>query len=66
MKKMLVFVLSLLPPLLPLFFSSGSADAQIAKEKSLMTKVLPDIPGKEGLIETVVSLSGRGHSGAST
>jgi quercetin dioxygenase-like cupin family protein len=54
MKKMLVFVLSLLPPLLPLFFPSGSADAQIAKEKPLMTKVLPDISGKEGLVETVV------------
>src|SRR5215469_13307913 len=54
MKKMWVFVFSLLPPLLPLFFPSGSADAQIANEKPLMTKVLPDIPGKEGLIETVV------------
>jgi quercetin dioxygenase-like cupin family protein len=54
MKKMLVFVFSLLPPLLPLFFPSGSADAQIAKEKPMMTKVLPDLPGKEGLIETVV------------
>ena len=54
MKKMLVFVFSLLPPLLPLFFPSGSVDAQIAKEKPLMTKVLPDISGEEGLIETVV------------
>ena len=54
MKKMLVFVFSLLPPLLPLFFPSGSADAQIAKEKPLMTKVLPDISGEEGLIKTVV------------
>jgi quercetin dioxygenase-like cupin family protein len=53
MKKMLVFAFSLLPPLLP-FFPSGSADAQIAKEKPLMTKVLPDISGQEGLIETVV------------
>jgi quercetin dioxygenase-like cupin family protein len=54
MKKMLVFAFSLLPPLLPLLFPSGSADAQIAKEKPLMTKVLPDISGQEGLIETVV------------
>jgi quercetin dioxygenase-like cupin family protein len=54
MKKMLVFVFSLLPLVMPLFFPSGSADAQIAKEKPLMTKVLPDISGEEGLIETVV------------
>jgi quercetin dioxygenase-like cupin family protein len=54
MKKMLVFVFSLLPPLLPLFFLSGSADAQIAKEKPLISKVLPDVSGEEGLIETVV------------
>ena len=54
MKKMLVFVFSLLTPLLPLFFPSGSADAQITKEKPLMTKALPDISGEEGLIETVV------------
>ena len=54
MKQMLVLAFSLLPPLLPLFFPSGSADAQIAKEKPLMTKVLPDISGHEGLIETVV------------
>ena len=54
MKTMLVFVFSLLPPLLPLFFPSGRADTQIAKEKRLMTKVLPDVSGEEGLIETVV------------
>jgi quercetin dioxygenase-like cupin family protein len=54
MKEMLVFVFSLLPPLLGLFFPSGRADAQIAKEKLLMTKVLPDISGHEGLIETVI------------
>src|SRR5260370_15351508 len=59
MKKMLVFVFSLLPPLLPLFFPSGSADAQIAKEKPLMTKVLPDISGKKGLIEKVVLSPGQ-------
>ena len=54
MKKILVFAFSLLPPLLPLFIPASSADAQIAKEKPLMTKVLPDISGEEGLIETVV------------
>ena len=54
MKKTLVFVFSLLSPLLPLFFPSGSADAQIAKEKPLLTKALPDILGEEGLIEIVV------------
>ena len=54
MKKKLVFVFSLIPLLPPLFFPSGSADAQIAKEKPLMTKVLPDISGKEGLMEIVV------------
>jgi hypothetical protein len=59
MKKMLVFVFSLLPPLLPLFFASGSVDAQIAKEKPLMTKVLPDISGEEGLSKQSFSLQAR-------
>ena len=54
MKKMLVLVFLLLPLVMPLFFPSGSADAQIAKEKPLMTRVLPNISGEEGLIETVV------------
>ena len=54
MKKMLVLAFSLLPPMLPLFFPSGGADAQIAKENPLLTKVLPDISGKEALIEIVV------------
>jgi len=39
--------------LFPLLASS-SADVQVAKETPLMTKNLPDVPGKEGLIETVV------------
>ena len=34
--------------------ASSSADHPIAKETSLMTKPLPDLPGKEGLIETVL------------
>jgi quercetin dioxygenase-like cupin family protein len=45
MKKMVV-LLSILFPLL--------AYAQVTKETPLMTKALPDVPGKEGLIERVV------------
>ena len=59
MKKMLVFVFSLLPPVLPLFVPSGGAAAQIAKENPLLTRALPDISGKEGLIETVVLSPGQ-------
>jgi quercetin dioxygenase-like cupin family protein len=33
--------------------TSSSADHEIAKEISLMKQTLPDVPGKEGLIETV-------------
>lgn len=36
----------------------SSANQQIAKETSLMTKALPDVPGKEGLIETVLFAPG--------
>src|SRR5690348_13888159 len=54
MKRMLVFVFSLLPPMVPLFFPSDDAVAQIAKENPLLIKALPDISGKEGLIDTVV------------
>jgi len=32
----------------------SSANGQIAKETFLMTRTLPDVPGKEGLIETVL------------
>ena len=35
-----------------------SADAQVAKETPLMTRALPDVPGREGLIETVVLAPG--------
>jgi quercetin dioxygenase-like cupin family protein len=31
----------------------GSANAQAGKPTTLMTKDLPDVPGKEGMIETV-------------
>lgn len=51
MKKMLLFSLSLLFSLFALLADSGHA--QIAKETPLMMKDLPDVPGKEGLVETV-------------
>ena len=47
MNKMILILL-----LLALLVSS-SAHAQVAKETPLMVKDLPDVPGKEGLIETV-------------
>jgi quercetin dioxygenase-like cupin family protein len=53
MNKVLVFLFLLFP-----FLASNIADAQVAKETSLMTKDLPDVPGKEGLIETVVFSQG--------
>lgn len=34
--------------------TGSSANSQVARETPLMTKVLPDVPGKEGLIERVV------------
>jgi quercetin dioxygenase-like cupin family protein len=34
--------------------TGSSANSQVAKETALMTKELPDLPGKEGLIERVV------------
>jgi len=34
--------------------ADGSANPQVAKEIPLMAKNLPDVPGKEGLVETVV------------
>ena len=52
-KMMLVFLLPLLPLVAP-----SSAYAQTAKETPLMTKDLPDVPGKEGLIEKVVLAPG--------
>jgi len=52
-KMMLVFLLLPFPLL-----ASSSAHAQVANETPLMTKDLPDVPGKEGLIETVVLAPG--------
>jgi quercetin dioxygenase-like cupin family protein len=49
MKKALVFLLLLFPLL-----ASSNTDVQVAKEITLMTKYHPDVPGKEGVIETVV------------
>ena len=34
--------------------TGSSTNSQVAKETPLMTKELPDVPGKEGLIERVV------------
>ena len=38
--------------------ASRSTYAQVAKETPLITKELPDVPGKEGLVETVVLAPG--------
>jgi hypothetical protein len=45
--------------------TGSRANSQVAKETPLMTKDLPDVPGKEGLIERVV-ISRRDRSAAST
>ena len=51
-----IYVFSLFILVLALFQSqaSSSANRLSAKETPLMTKTLPDVPGKEGLIETVL------------
>ena len=54
MKKMLVLGFSAFLSSLSLFFPPGSADAQLAQEKLVISKVLPDKSGEEGLVETVV------------
>ena len=53
MSRTYVFSLFILALVLFQSQASRSANRQIAKETSLMTKTLPDVPGKEGLIETV-------------
>ena len=53
MSKMVVFLLLLFSLL-----AASSAGAQIAKETPLVTKDLPDVPGKQGLVETVVFAPG--------
>jgi quercetin dioxygenase-like cupin family protein len=58
MNKILAFP-NLLFPLLGLaLLAPRSADAQVAKETPLMTRALPDVPGREGLIEVVVLAPG--------
>jgi quercetin dioxygenase-like cupin family protein len=54
MKKMLVFLLFVFPLTLWPFVPSSSRGAGVAREVPLMRKELPDLPGKEALIETVV------------
>jgi quercetin dioxygenase-like cupin family protein len=54
MSRMWVFLLCILVLVLFQLQSSSGANGRIAKETSLMTKYLPDVPGKEGLIETVL------------
>ena len=39
--------------------ASCNADAQVAKETPLLTRALPDVPGREVLIETVVLAPGK-------
>ena len=51
MNKILVALLLLFPLLR---FPGQSSSSQVARETPLITKHLPDIPGKEGLIETVL------------
>ena len=52
MNKKLMSLL-LFPLLLFALSTSSNAEAQVAKEKSLISKTLPDVPGKEGVVETV-------------
>jgi CobW/HypB/UreG, nucleotide-binding domain len=52
MKKLLILLL--LCPLLLFPLLASGADTHVAKETTLITRELPDVPGKEGLIETVV------------
>lgn len=49
MKEILIAMFLLFP-----FFTTGPADFRVAKEMPLITKDLPDIPGKEVLVEKVV------------
>ena len=49
MNKMVLYLLLAFSSVLPF----SGANAQIGKVTRLMTKDLPDVPGKEGMIETV-------------
>ena len=54
MSRILAFPWLLFPLLVIVLVASRSADAQVAKETSLMTRALTDMPGREDLVETVV------------
>ena len=56
MNRKLLFLLLL--PLFLLWLSLASTSAPVAKETPLMTEALPDVPGKEGLVETVALAPG--------
>ena len=58
MNNTLAFRLLLFPLLLVPLTTSRGSDTQVAKETPLISKALPDVPGKEGLIETVVLAPG--------
>jgi len=58
MNKTLAVALLLFPLLQFPCRASSSPGAHVAKETPLMTRDLPDVPGKEGLIETVVLAPG--------
>lgn len=53
MNKVWIFVLCVFPLVLWPFVPSSSSSGQAAKEVPLMRKQLPDVSGKEALIETV-------------
>ena len=56
MFKMLMFLLFALSSTNVL--TGSSANLQVAKETPLMTKDLPDVPGKEAVVETVIIAPG--------
>src|SRR5215468_8702299 len=58
MHKILPCPWLLFPFLVLALLASRSADAQVAKETPLLTRALPDVPGREILIETVVLAPG--------
>jgi len=59
MDKFLTFPGLLLPLLGLALLASCGADARVAKETPLLTRALPDVPGREVLIETVVLAPGK-------
>jgi hypothetical protein len=59
MDKFLTFPGLLLPLLGLALLASCGADARGAKETPLLTRALPDVPGREVLIETVVLAPGK-------